>query len=341
MAVYPQVRLDACLGEGSQVFANRPWLDDHILCIVDGDEQGWRYLTDVDLQEHGGFDAAMVQARQNLAEIAQRPGVVQAFRGPAGQVTLIVIEGTAFVSGLFVEPSFVTFCQTHLGDEFGLCVPAVDELVAFRLPDTNNTAATSLERFMVAEHPVSPHIYTSDGDQSFRVRMRRDYDSKRLAITNTKVLISPTGSIAERKPDTAWWEGQRSEPLTVEVVAQLEVWRNAGTALIRQYGTAPDGQLSPPVLDATLEAWRKDSSAQRCDAVTLTTGLGTLLGNFYCGLLPGEWVMHYDDAGPAPAVRAQSGTVASPIDSITKRLDAPAGSITELCRKILEAEKAS
>lgn len=338
MPIYPQIRLDCCVGPHTPSLASRPWIERHIIFLVEGDGEGWKYLAESDIESVGGFDRALESAREHLDELMRQPNSVTAGTDAEGSVAFLVAQGNCFVSGLALEPSFLDLCQQHLGTGFKFCMPGVDELVAFRASDPDGSAATALESFYSNVHPVSPHIYVRDEMGTVQVHEMRDYDPDRLEIRDLAICVPAAGAVVERSVDSRFFADAVESPLTAEHAQRLESFRRIGAALIDLYKAAPDGRLSPQVLDKVLIAWRADAAEERMPAQAAACGIGTMLGDLLCAVLPGEWIT-CDGGGALPiAVRSQSGGVGHPIDSVLKRFDTPEATISDLCSSILAAD---
>lgn len=102
------------------------------LGIVSSVEWGDRYITGDDLVSlRLSFDDALERAKQNLDTLLGKTPL-QASKAPDGRVMLVLLTGHTHAAAALALPSFSGRLQELLGEAFLVCVPALDELVAFR-----------------------------------------------------------------------------------------------------------------------------------------------------------------------------------------------------------------
>jgi hypothetical protein len=161
----PQKRIDALPA------VQRPaQMDFHLdvrVVLVAEFQYGDLYLTARDLEELKlPWPEALTKACANLARYL-RASSVRAAPGPDGKPGVFIFDGHKHAAAALLLPEFPESFGGQLGEEFFVCIPAFDQLFAFRTEPkelVDHMVATAKRAYQMSDYPVTTQLFKVDPD---------------------------------------------------------------------------------------------------------------------------------------------------------------------------------
>lgn len=161
--ILPQRRIDALPAGQRPVFTD--FHQDLRVVLVAELPAGDLYLTARDLEElKVDYREALTRACKNLAAYLRRSSV-RAAPGPDGKPGVVIVDGHKHAAASLLLPEFPDSFGRELGDEFLVCIPAFDQLLAFRKEPrafVDSLVATAKRAYEITDYKLTTQLFLVD-----------------------------------------------------------------------------------------------------------------------------------------------------------------------------------